>query len=102
MATKSTPKKVPKKVSSKAPKKDSKPWTIADDKATTGYVDRILGIEGGGAKDTAGTHTSETLKSSEDALRGYNKNYGFCSENELAHKWYLDNKSGASKDTEKN
>jgi len=76
-------------------------WTIADDEATTGYVDRILGIEGGGVADTVGEHTNETLESTVKTLRGYNTTYGYCDENELAHMWYLEQKSGASDETKK-
>lgn len=78
-----------------------KPWAIADDKASTSYVDRILGIRGNGAADVAGRHAKDTLASTVQTLRGYNERYGFCTENELAHMWYLDQVAGVDQETRK-
>lgn len=41
----------------------------------------------------------ENLASTVQTLRGYNESYGYCTENELAHIWYLDNVAGVKPET---
>lgn len=59
----------------------------------TNYINKISGIKGGGAKDIVDTSLSaEKVTEIADQIKGYSTTYVVCSEENLAHAWYLKNK----------
>lgn len=67
------------------------------------YVKQIDGIAGGGAKDSLSSNIDEKkIDEIAASLKDYSNKYNICSEENLAHTWYLNNKiDGFNDDTRK-
>ena len=57
------------------------------------FLNQIGGIQGDGAADTLAEFSEAELQAVSEQLKAFNESYGFCSRNQMAHAWYLNNRA---------